>query len=88
MTTWISITEIAGCHSEMPSFAAQLRLFMVIHLFRINVAFKCIMFYTSSYSSKVNYLSDVLAPDKGANKIGKILKTIMSVFIFSLSFTL
>lgn len=46
------------------------------------------MFYTSSYSSKVNYLSDVLAPDKGANKIGKILKTIMSVFIFSLSFTL
>lgn len=31
--------SIAGCHSEMPSFAAQLRLFMVIHLFRINVAF-------------------------------------------------
>lgn len=71
------LNSIAVCHSMMPSVdngdAAPLHLWLFTS-FRINAAFiNACYFHTSSHSSKVNYLSNGLAPDIGANKVGKVL---------------
>lgn len=72
-----SLNSIAVCHSMMPSVdnedAAPLHLWLFTS-FRINAAFiNACYFHTSLHSSKVNYLSNGLAPDIGANKVGKVL---------------
>lgn len=49
---------------------------MVIHLFRTwRCIHRCMLFLYSLHSCKINYLSNVLAPYEGGNKIGKVLKT-------------
>lgn len=54
--------------------------------FALDVAFtNACYFCTSLHSCKIDYLSNVLAPYEGGNEIGKVLKNIMSVSIFSLS---